>query len=45
MEEDKFHTVAEFDHMAIPVIVEHYYENKWVVLLLQNGTRIKFKNW
>lgn len=38
-------TIADFEKMDIPPIQEMTYENKWIVLWLKNGMRIKFLNW
>lgn len=41
----QFWSIADFAKMAIPKIVNITEENKWIVLWLKNGQRIKFKRW
>ena len=41
----QFWTIRDFERMAIPKIVGYDDENRWAVLFLRNGMRIKFRKW
>ncbi len=43
----RYYTVKEIEESlpAPRIIVDFYQENRWVVLILDNGIRIKFRNY
>ena len=41
----RYYTIKEIEEIAGPEIHEVRPENKWVVIVLENGTRIKIKNY
>ncbi len=40
-----YHTIKEIEEVSLKKIIGISYENKWIILTLESGLRIKIENW